>query len=532
MKKIILGATLLFATGLSAQTYFEEDFSGNLTDQWTLHDEDGDGNNWGTPNAGVARSDSYLNSGGPLTPDNWMVTEAIDLTSATGGVYLIWDVKAVDQNWPDENYAVYVNTSDDVSTMETDGYEFTEIIGATGDFVSRAIDVSSYAGQTIHIAFRHYDCTNQFAINIDNVNVIENDVANDLELTSIDVDRNLVGDRTFNINVTNLGVDEINSFDVEWSYDGGAVNTENVTGLTLTYMQSHTVEININGVPAETKTFEAEITTSDEDLTNNQKTESYTFYYPVPQYVATDSDGNSFDLHEHLQDGQAIILDFMASWCGPCQSSTPEISQFIENNGSGNGNVQALAISVEGSDNASVLNGLNWNGGYYEYPKFPYTAENNFQYSHYADNHGFNSGGSIPFFVMICPDVNNPEMSTIVKHDVGFASGMFNSYETALDACPTATVDLIELPKEEINFNLYPNPATEKVNVDFELQNKNNVTVSVLNTVGQTVVSKNIKEAAGTQNVQFDTSGLEAGMYLVKVKTKNSEQVKRVSVVK
>ncbi len=538
MNKILLAATLLIATSLSAQTYFEDNFSGAITDHWTLHDEDGDGNNWAIYNSQdqgkVARSDSYINNVGPLTPNNWMVSEAIDLSGATGTVFLTWKVKAQSQSYANERYSVYVGTTDDISAMETNGSDFSEVVGTTNDqYVTRAVNVSSFNGQSIYVAFRHHNVTNEFALNIDDVKVSVPSVTNDLQLTSIDVNKSIVGDRVFTIKVTNMGGNLVTAFDLDWSFDGGSVITENVTGINLSYTETHTITIPVNGISQGSKSFTAEITTSDENPGNNSDSETYVFATPVIQFTSTDSDGNSFDLFDHLQSGQAIILDFMASWCGPCQSSTPELSELVENNGSGNGNLQALAITVESGDNASVLNGLNWNGGFYEYPKFPYNAANNAQYYHYAIKHNFNpSPSGIPFFIMICPDVDNPEMSTIIKHNVGYGGSTFNSYPAALNQCPTATLDLITLPNSISNFNLYPNPATNVVNVDFGIQNENNVTVSLMNTVGQTVVSKNMKAATGQQSVQFNTANLEAGIYLVKIKTQNGEQVKRVSVMK
>ncbi|PKR82151.1 hypothetical protein CW751_02095 [Brumimicrobium salinarum] len=538
MNKLLLGASLLFATGLSAQTYFEDDFSSPLSNNWTLIDGDEDNNNWLRPQTQqgatveMATSKSYDNANGtPLTPDNWMISEVIDLSSAVGVTMLSWIARAQDQSFPDEKYSVYVGTASDTTSFIANGANFTDVVGYTGDdWSAESIDVSGFNGQTIYVAFRHHDVTDQFWLNIDDVKVAKVP-DNDLSLNGLSLDKTIIGDRTVTVEVKNTGVNTVNSFDVSLDFDGD-VYTENVTGLNLNFGDVHSLNINITGVTAGVKTISAELTTSDDVATNNSISGSLEILNPIPQYIATDSEGNSFNLHDRLSNGQAIVLDFMASWCNPCLQSTPALSEFIENNGSGQGDVEALAITVEQTDDASVLNGLNWNGGFYEYPKFPYSATNVQHYSHYASNHELNAGGSIPFFLLICPDVQNPELSTIVKSDEGYSNGMFNAYQTALDQCPTATMDVVEMTAQEVDFKAYPNPANNVVNIDFELNTQEETTISIINTVGQTVVVNNLGSVTGVQSIQLNVADLEAGMYIVKVKTSNGEQTKRISVAK
>src|SRR5690554_7834574 len=460
-----------------------------------------------------------------------MISNAIDLTSATGTILFTWKAKGQDQDFADENYSVYVGTSNTVADFTTNGADFTEVIGNTNDeYVSRTIDISTSAGQTIYVAFRHHNVTDQFRLNIDDVKVAT-PVANDMALTGVTVDRSITGDRTFTVSFNNNGTDAVTAFDYEWSFDGSAATTVNVTGLTLQNGDSHTETFQVADVTAGTKAISVSITSDDDDSSNDVISGTIEFLPPVPQYVANDSYGNSFDLHSRLSNGQAIILDFMASWCGPCESSTPALSELVENNGSGTGNVEALAITVEQTDNASVLNNLNWNGGFYNYPKFAFAAENNFQFNHYAATLGLNGGSGIPFFVLICPDTENPGMSTISRSDAGYGSGMFGAYQAQIDQC-IATMDVIEMPTEQVDFNAYPNPASTVVNVEFELNTQNEVTVSIINTVGQTVAVNNLGTVSGLQTTQMDVSALDAGMYIVKVKTANGEQTKRISVVK
>jgi len=539
MKKtlLLIGALTFGVSQINAQTYFSEDFESGLN-SWELYDEDGDNNNWEVNDyndgqGNVATSASWLNPN-PLTPDNWMVSPAIDLSSATGlDVVLEWVVKAQDQDWADENYSVYINSSDDISTMETDGALFNEVIGTTpgGNYVSRSIDVSSYAGGQVYIAFRHHNVSDQFSINIDDV-AVRSPLQNDLAVTAINVDNLLAGDREFSIQVSNLGLDPHTAFDLEWSF-GSDNGTENITGINLTASQTYNITININGIePGQNQVFSAEITNSDDDNDNNSLNSPFNFVIPIPQYTATDSKGNAFNLYDRLESGQAILLDYMASWCGPCESSTPEISQWVENNGSGQGRVEALAITIEQTDNNTVLNNLNWNGGYYEYPKFAYTATNVQQYQHYASNHGLNSGGGIPFFILICPNVQDPGYSDISIANVGFGQGMIlNNYESALNQCPTATLDVIEMNEvESVEMNIYPNPAHSSTRVDFSLKSRANATITVVNTVGQEVYFENLGTVEGEVSIDLDVASFESGVYFVNVRTDNGMATKRLTV--
>ena len=133
------------------------------------YDADGDGNNWGVSYSDDTQMDacffsaSYYNYQA-LTPDNWLVTPAVSL----GGTlkFKTWNKSA---SYPDK-IAVYVCPNAEWESVD----EFIMLqdnIVPGDDSEDIEIDLSAYEGMG-HIAFRHYDSHDQFAIYIDDIEVI------------------------------------------------------------------------------------------------------------------------------------------------------------------------------------------------------------------------------------------------------------------------------------------------------------------------------------------------------------------------
>ena len=81
-------------------------------------------------------------------------------------------------------------------------------------------------------------------------------------------------------------------------------------------------------------------------------------------------------------------------------------------------------------------------------------------------------------------------------------------------------------------FSVYPNPATDMANVEFNVTNQSDVTVQVLNTLGQIVYTNYMGEVNGTQKVQLNTAQFETGVYLVNISVNGTVVTKRISVTK
>ena len=181
MKKFLLPCLMALGMSVSAQTYFSDNFNDQDVSDWTKYDVDGDGKNWGdifqindtnnnpvTPVSLISRSWQTT----PLTPNNWIVSPAINLTSATGQIDLFWKVQCAAASWDNERYSVYVGTASDITSLQASTVKFTEVYNDpanAGTQYSRSLDVSSFAGQTIYVAFRHHDVTDMDFISIDDV---------------------------------------------------------------------------------------------------------------------------------------------------------------------------------------------------------------------------------------------------------------------------------------------------------------------------------------------------------------------------
>ena len=208
MKKILLFVAVLFAVlAGNAQVYlFQESFEASgIPEGWVTLDDDGDGYNWyvlygqgehpedmAHTGIGHATSASYYGEEA-LTPDNWLITKEIEIPADANQPTLSWWAKGQDPSWAAEHYAVYISTTGqtvaDFTTQVYDG-------DATGEYVMHTVNLSDYAGQTIYVAFRHYDITDMFRLNIDDIAVYTapDEASLTVDPTSIDFGSVLVGE--------------------------------------------------------------------------------------------------------------------------------------------------------------------------------------------------------------------------------------------------------------------------------------------------------------------------------------------------
>ena len=264
-----------------AGDFFSDNFEGGLS-AWTLYDEDGDANNWILTSSNVGHNEGECASSASwqsaaLTPDNWMVSPAIDLSTAGAGITMLefWR-KAQDQNWPSEKYSVYISTSGN-TVADFTGASGTLLLDAeiviADQWQKRTFNIDSYSG-TVYIAFRHHDCSDMYILDIDDVRVYENN-AIDGGITNIVVPNNTACAKTATEDVTvsifNYGGVDLNNFNVSYTINGGTPVIETVAtaippASSYDYTFTQKADLSILGF------YDIEVSldiTSDDDATNN-----------------------------------------------------------------------------------------------------------------------------------------------------------------------------------------------------------------------------------------------------------------------
>jgi hypothetical protein len=113
-----------------------------------------------------------------LSPDNWLITPQLDLQ----GTMKVW-LSAYHPSWAQEHFAIYLSTTgNSVSDFTTILVPETTL--TDDQYRAYTADLSAYAGQQGYIAIRHFNCTDMFALLVDDFGIF-NDPDGTLEWETI-----------------------------------------------------------------------------------------------------------------------------------------------------------------------------------------------------------------------------------------------------------------------------------------------------------------------------------------------------------
>lgn len=89
-----------------------------------------------------------------------------------------------------------------------------------------------------------------------------------------------------------------------------------------------------------------------------------------------------------------------------------------------------------------------------------------------------------------------------------------------------------EIEKNVKELSISPNPAKEKVNINFDYQSTEQLSIVVVNSVGQEVFRSSNNIIPGKVNLEISTSTWNSGIYFIQFQSEKGIKTERLSVIK
>lgn len=546
-KRILFSIALFFSLFLvEGQVIYKNNF--DMPGGGELFDSDSDGFAWTLTDyadgEGMVVTSNNQFSVQPNRADNWLVYKAIDL-SQTNRPHVFWKAKVSGSENTDEKFTVYVSTASslpngvtspiDIATSAVLQNTFT--ISASNAYQNLQIDISELKGEdSVYVAFRHQSSSATFGLNLDDL--VVSDVVNPaLDVSIVPPSQaHLSADDTSEFTFFKALLQPNTTLPISFKignygsvFSGGEVQLT-INGQILKVPISEDISLNefirvpyASGIDLGEYQIKAKVLDDSGQSVSETVTYKIVVAKPIPDMNLTDTNGNSYNLYDELKKGKTILLDFFASWCFPCEISTPEINRIWDRFGRGKSSFQVFGITTHETDTDAVINNLTWGA---EYPKFSYSETGSLLYSHLHTLFGKDDG--IPYFFMICPNTEHPGFSEIAVSVAGWYGEEYMTQQ-ALSCNPRLSVNDLDKPR---TLSLYPNPAMEQTHLELNLPTSDEVVIQVYNNLGQSVYSKNLIMGAGKHSVGIPLEGLQSGFHFVQVKTSHQLYLEKLNVVK
>ena len=164
----------------------------------------------------------------------------------------------------------------------------------------------------------------------------------------------------------------------------------------------------------------------------------------------------------------------------------------------------------------------------------------------------YNEGESV--FPVVSPNIIDGKINMIWQQDyyagseikednVGLCSNESSIYFLSIDAdeigvynntkevCQGLWVDSTAINNRNISgMKMYPNPASESVNIAFSAINAENGVVSVMNLMGQTVYTNNVEVNEGYNLINIPVKNFNSGVYMVTLRTNTGISTQKLIV--
>lgn len=125
--------------------------------------------------------------------------------------------------------------------------------------------------------------------------------------------------------------------------------------------------------------------------------------------------------------------------------------------------------------------------------------------------------------------IGNFDSDSMTNHSIHDSSNLYQAYYCIDDVSVTSVITALNNLTTVNRFNIYPNPTVGHLFINLELRKRSEVTIQVINIVGEVVLSKNLGNVK-SKTLELDLENIPNGVYLVQVKNDNETLSKKVVV--
>ncbi len=209
----------------------------------------------------------------------------------------------------------------------------------------------------------------------------------------------------------------------------------------------------------------------------------------IPNFTISDTNGNSYDLYDELENNKTIVLDFFALQCGSCQTGIAYAENIFQTYGS---NTLVFAIETSGGDNFEIQDFIQSNGG--TFPGFSFN-----------DNDTLNSFFEItytPQYFVICSDKQIKSCTAEQLIDYVEGCQIANSVY-GVNNNPVSAINKIS--------------TTNEIEIYFSSNSNNKISFDLYDLLGNKLAQNSDYYQQGTNKLSISKSGLSKGYYFIRM---------------
>ena len=141
----------------------------------------------------------------------------------------------------------------------------------------------------------------------------------------------------------------------------------------------------------------------------------------VPDWTKSTCDGSEYNMRTELFEGNAVLIDFSAMWCGPCNAIAPATEELWQNFGAGSNHVKVFGFLYQ--DHSFNITDCHdeiiWTTTHgITYPEFTDIEDILFEY---ADAYSDNGSIGFPWLMLFLPGGGSNEVDDYLVyqgHDI------------------------------------------------------------------------------------------------------------------